>query len=77
MSENISGLTLRDWFAAMASQEDLDLVIGETRGQLCEFMGVASKNYAEDLVIKAYAKARYIVADAMIKARENTPSKGV
>lgn len=58
---NMSGMTLRDYFAAKAPVEDVNHIM-VVRGW---------NKYGGDLYVDAVTTARYMYADAMLKARNS------
>lgn len=69
--ETTPGLTLRDHFASLAPQYVVDTICGDSHAAAREFIGLADDvpyNYSLHYPI-VDAKARYIYADVMLKAR--------
>jgi hypothetical protein len=62
-SETEWGMTLRDYFASEASEEDIQEFIPATRGEAAEFQQRHGFSPSRQW-------ARYCHADAMLKARE-------
>jgi len=65
--EKFSGMTLRDYFAATASDLDISNIMG--RIENTEFDG------CERVFIITRQQARYIHADAMLKSRDAEPEE--
>jgi hypothetical protein len=75
LADNEHGMTMRDYFAAKATDEDVqamrhlvppcDRVVGDGFGSKRVVLGCAPDNWR--------ALARYLHADAMLKAREVKP----
>jgi len=67
--------SLRDQFAMAADEHEIDRIIPSSAGDVCRFIGLdinlnqPGVKYPEDAYLKAIVKARYIWADAMLKAR--------
>jgi len=61
--KNPEGMTMRDYFAAEASEEDIQEFIPATRGEAAEFQQRHGFSPSRQW-------ARYCHADAMLKARE-------
>lgn len=71
------GMSMRDYFAAHASDADLDnIASGEhSSGYLRKFIGEShGTDLSPEIWACARAKARYLHADAMIAARKADPS---
>lgn len=63
------GLSLRDYFAAHASHEDIGAP--DTVGGCAKLLGIPPSEYDETVDwVRVVAKARYQYADAMLRARE-------
>lgn len=65
------GLTIRDYFAAHAPKDLIDSLTGSSVGDVTRFLGLPDDaGYRMSVHYPmAEAKARYIYADAMLKAR--------
>ena len=65
VGEQMMGLSIRDWFAGQATQEDIEEYMPQTQGQLgdwCKSHGGADANQ-----VRPWAKYKY--ADAMLAER--------
>lgn len=66
-------MTLRQRFACHAPTREIDSIIGETRSDAADFLGIPFSEYdgrVHDL--RAVSKARYLWADAMIEEGNRT-----
>lgn len=67
---------LRDQFAMAATDYDVDQIMPDTAGDICDFVGVkyeyqeAIAACTREIIIQARMKARYMIADAMLEARK-------
>jgi hypothetical protein len=70
--ESEPGLTIRDYFAIHADTASVEGVSGKTIDSLSKFLGIHPGAYYVNNthLPAANAKARYILADAMMKARK-------
>ena len=65
------GMTLRDWFAGTAHPDSLGISDEMSMGVAAASAGVTTEDYdPQKHWPEIVAKARYIYADAMLKARE-------
>lgn len=64
------GMTLRDWFASKASEEDILLNVPETCGELAKLFKIPMHELNHSHTLRARCEARYAYADAMIAARK-------
>ncbi len=62
-------VTLRDFFAVHADSKDVDDLVGPTRKDVCDFLGITSEQFTPTSWVDAHAKGRYMFADAMMRAR--------
>lgn len=63
------GMSLRDYLAARAPTEELDVPLSKSPAEVCSYLGDkcnAMGDYPRDWKRRLYAKARYKWADAMI-----------
>ena len=67
-----NGMTLRDWLASKASEEDILLNVPGTCGELAKLLKIPlhELNHSHTLLVRC--EARYAYADAMIAARKGT-----
>jgi hypothetical protein len=65
------GMTLRDYFAARAPAKEIADIVPDKVGECAEFIGMNPSEYQGAVhYVQCLAKARYIWADAVMKARE-------
>jgi hypothetical protein len=65
------GQSLRDYFAAHVTAKEIDDIVGDTLASASDFVGVIAGDYRPRVHLPiAVAKARYMVADAMLAARD-------
>jgi len=69
--ESEPGLTIRDYFAIHGDADTVEAISGSDAASASKFLGLAdgTKYVASEHWPAANAKARYILADAMMKAR--------
>lgn len=68
--ENQAGMSLRDYFAAKATNDD---IAGYLVGPVCEQViddGNGRKSVVQKPILRSREEAKYLYANAMLKARE-------
>ena len=63
------GMTLRDWFAGQASENDVEAFAPQTVGEAAKLLGIEVNQYRAEHSQIIRVRAKFAYADAMLAAR--------